>query len=172
MALVILFLGVLFFTPAIAEGNVTKDNWYNHTEIKNIRTLVVAINKKIDKQQFTKKEHKIGYCQPGEDISRVMYSDGHGVIRKFFYDAGSDDSSINSEAYYDEAGKIRFLFVKAGAVNGTTIQHRIYFNIEGKRIWEFQKKLEGPGYTFPSKWPDELIVFDPLKRFNAKSNCQ
>jgi hypothetical protein len=87
------------------------------------------------------------------------------------YSAGSDDSSVQTELYYDAKGILRFAFIKAGANNGTELEDRIYFSEYGKRIWEIQKLLKGPGYSFPNKWPDSDLFRDPKKAFKDKNPC-
>ncbi len=64
-------------------------------------------------------------------------------------------------------GRLRFLFVKGGAVNDSAVELRIYFDEEGKRLWEDRKLVKGPGYTFINPWPDELIARDAEKAFRA-----
>ena len=102
-----------------------------------------------------------------------MQIDSRGTVRNYYYDSGSDDSMVRRDFYYDNNGKLRFAFIKGGAVNGTKIEHRIYFDPAGKRIWEIQKLVEGAGYTFPrDTWPDDEIVYDPIKAFNASNICK
>ena len=49
---------------------------------------------------------------------------------------GSDDSAVTYSYYYDKDGKLRFVYIQGGAVNGTHIQHRIYFEANGTKIWK------------------------------------
>ncbi len=51
-------------------------------------------------------------------------------------------------------------------MNGTVIEHRIYLDDTGKKIWENQTTTKDPGYTFPRMWPEEKLVFDPWEAFN------
>jgi hypothetical protein len=63
------------------------------------------------------------------------------------------------------------VLIKAGAVNGTQIEYRIYLSKAGKRLWESRDLLEGPGYTFPSVWPERELVRNPWRAFKAKNVC-
>ena len=101
-----------------------------------------------------------------------MASDSRGRVRFYQSDAGSDDSALKTEHYYDEAGRLRFVFISGGAVNGSHLEHRIYFDEAGKRLWEEHTYTEGPGYTFPEIWPDErLQINNPAQKFASKSPC-
>lgn len=78
---------------------------------------------------------------------------------------------VNRELIYDENGRLRFALITAGAVNNTRIEHRVYFSKSGEKIWEIQKLLEGPGYTFPKEWPVDELIQNPIGAFNDKSPC-
>ena len=55
---------------------------------------------------------------------------------------------------------------------GSELEHRIYLDETGKRIWERHKYVKGPRYTFPEVWPEEeLVKSDPGKEFAATSPC-
>jgi len=127
----------------------------------------------MEAKKLTRKEKKFEDCEPYQDSVRIMQIDSRGTVRNYYYDSGSDDSMVRRDFYYDNNGKLRFAFIKGGAVNGTKIEHRIYFDPAGKRIWEIQKLVEGAGYTFPrDTWPDDEIVYDPIKAFNASNICK
>jgi hypothetical protein len=66
---------------------------------------------------------------------------------------------------------LRFVLVKAGAVNGTACEYRVYLSKAGARPWEERRHLKGPGYTFPSQWPDDWLVRDPMQAFRAQAPC-
>ncbi len=150
---------------------VTEKNWVNHPEIKRIRVLFKEINSEKDAGAFDKKEQSHGYCVPYEDTARTLYLDKNGKGRLYAYEGGSGDSMVRTELYYSESGVRRFAFIKAGAVNGTELQHRVYFSESGEKIWEIQKLIKGPGYTFPHEWQEERLHRDPIKAFNKKIPC-
>ncbi len=150
---------------------ITEKNWANHPEIVAVRSLYQTITKSKDASNLKKKERKFNYCEPYQDTIRTLYTDRNGKPRIYYSRGGSDDSAVQTEFYYDENSKLRFAFIIAGAYNGTKLEHRVYFSKAGKKIWEIQKLLEGPGYTFPKEWPDADLIQDPLKAFNDKSPC-
>jgi hypothetical protein len=154
------------------DTDVTKANWQQHPKIKAVRAIVDSINAGLNQRTFKVSERKFEYCEPYEDTDRKMAVDSRGVVRMYEKQAGSDDSSVTWKHYYDEAGRLRFVFIAAGAVNGSKLEQRIYFDETGKRIWEDHKYLKGPGYTFPEVWPDDqLQIKDAAQAFAASSPC-
>jgi hypothetical protein len=153
-------------------GEITKANWRQHPKIKEVRAIVQAVNTGRSKKAFTTKKRVFEYCEPGEDVERVIATDASGRVRFYLSDAGSEDSALKTEHFYDEAGRLRFVFISGGAVNGSNLEHRIYFDAAGKRIWEEQKYTAGPGYTWPEVWEDErLQINDAAGKFSSKSPC-
>jgi len=154
-----------------AAEAINEKNWVNHPEIVEVRSLYQTVKESKDAGSLKKKERKFSYCEPYEDTVRTLYTDRNGKPRIYYYRGGSDDSAVQRELYYDENGKLRFAFIIAGAYNGTKLEHRVYFSRVGKKNWEIQKRLEGPGYTFPSEWPDAELVQNPVQAYNDKSPC-
>ena len=151
---------------------ITNKNWQQHPKIKAVRAVVQAVKAGLSKNSFTVKRRAFEYCEPYEDTARTIATDSKGVVRFYQNEGGSDDSSLKWEHYYDERGQLRFVFITGGAVNGSRLEHRIYFDEAGKRIWEEHVYKKGPGYTFPDVWPDEqLQIKDAAAKFSSKSNC-
>jgi len=57
--------------------------------------------------------------------------------------AGSGDTAVTTEYYYDEKGILRFIYNEFGAVNGTAGAYRIYFDETGKQIY-MKHAAQGP----------------------------
>jgi len=157
---------VVAAAPVSAETPITKKNWRTHPRIEQIRALFTEVEAAVQAGALMH-ERKEGEGEPPADASREMWTDAEGVVRKFIRAGGSSDSFVTRAFFYDAQGRLRFLYVTAAAVNETRIEHRVYFDEAGKRIWEIQKTVEGPGYTFPSVWPDEDLVRDPKAAFRA-----
>jgi hypothetical protein len=166
-------LWLLAGNGAYAGEGITEKNWVNHPEIVEVRSLYQTFKESKDAGNLKKKERKFDNtsCEPYEDDVRILYTDRNGKPRIYYYAGGSDDSMVRRELYYDENGKLRFAFIIAGAYNGTKLEHRVYFSKAGKKIWENQKLLEGPGYTFPSEWPDAELIQNPVQAFSEKHPC-
>jgi hypothetical protein len=170
--ILLLGLTVLQMPASAQETEVTKANWQQHPKIKAVRAIYQAVNGAVSKGTLKTSKREFEYCEPYEDTERRLGMDSKGRVRYYVTKGGSEDSSLTHQHYYDEMGHLRFVFITGGAVNGSELEHRIYFDESGKRIWEEQKYVKGPGYTFPNVWPDEeLQKTDPGKAFNAGSKC-
>jgi hypothetical protein len=161
----------LVCAAAYAGDKITRENWIGHPDIVEVRNLYKNLVELKDSGKLLVKERKFDYCEPYRDTLRRLYSDEKGNPMIYHYERGSDDSAIRAELYYDSHAALRFGFVKAGAVNGTALEHRIYFSAAGERIWEIQKLLKGPGYTFPTIWPDSDLPGNPQKAFIEDNPC-
>ncbi len=163
------FIVMLVLGHSALANKITEKNWKTAPEVVEVRKIYEANQKA--KKSWKMQSKKWGYCQPGEDMSRMLIADDKKVPRIYSHSGGSEDSSLTFENYYDENGKLRFVFITGGAVNGSKLEHRIYFRANGDRFWELQKYVKGPGYTFPNPWPKEEMAFDPSAAFSAKNEC-
>jgi hypothetical protein len=160
------------FSLQESSGEITKANWQQHPQIKAIRAIVQSVKNGMSRKTFNVRKRAFEYCEPYVDTERMIATDSRGRARFYENAGGSDDSSLKWEHYYDEAGRLRFVFITGGAVNGTELEHRIYFDEAGKRIWEEQTLKKGPGYTFPEVWPDDqLQTADAAAKFASRSQC-
>jgi len=167
-------LTVLAAPLAMAEP-ITAMNWQRHLAIVEIRAIYREI-KQVEGAGLLRKLEKQWpeNCEPRsyEDTERVLYLDARGVVRSYHFGGGSEDSAVRRALYYDRDGRLRFVLIRAGAVNGTSLEHRVYLSKTGRRLWEVQTLLEGPGYTFPSRqWWEEDLVRDPRRAFDKKARC-
>ncbi|MBD0326633.1 MAG: hypothetical protein ICV68_09385, partial [Pyrinomonadaceae bacterium] len=138
----------VFLSPASTQANaspsssqeqeVTKANWQQHPKIKAVRSVVQTVKTGLSRKSFKVRTREFEYCEPYEDGLRTLAIDANGRVRYYEKQAGSDDSALKWEHYYDESGRLRFVFITGGAANGSTLEHRIYFDEMGKRIWEEQ----------------------------------
>jgi hypothetical protein len=159
-------------SPQETGGEITKANWQQHPKIKQVRSIVQTVKAGMSRKTFSTKKRVFEYCEPYEDTERTLATDGRGRARFYKNAGGSDDSSLTWEHYYDETGRLRFVFITGGAANGSQLEHRIYFDGAGKRIWEEQTYKKGPGYTFPEVWPEEqLQIADAIGKFSSASPC-
>ena len=155
-------MAILFGISMAQEvAEINADNWLTQPEIIEIRKIYADVESKIRTGDLLEL-NQTDDC----GITKTMQIE-NGIPRYYSYETGSDDSYQNYQFYYDADRSLRFAFIKAGAANGTVLEHRIYFK-DGAKIWEIQKLVEGPGYTFPKIWPEELIVYDAAEAFKAK----
>jgi hypothetical protein len=155
----------LFFmlsaTSLYADTTVDITNWATHPAIIEVMEIVNDIEAQIVNGVLISNGMEQEYENPDTDVFREVFADINGTVRKLVRSAGSEDSAVTFSFYYDSEGILRFAYILGGAVNGTQIQHRIFFDSSGARIWEIQELTEGPGYTFPTVWPDADIVYNP-----------
>jgi len=154
------------------SDRISEANWQRHPEIKAVRRVVQLVNAGLRKAAFKTSKREFEYCEPYEDILRRISVDSRGLVRRYEKQAGSEDSSLTWQHYYDDSGRLRFVFISGAAVNGAHLEHRIYIDGSGQRIWEGHRYVKGPEYSFPEVWPDEqLQKVDPAKAFAAASRC-
>lgn len=155
-----------------ANDEVTKENRQRHPKIKAVQAVVQTVKDGLSRKSFRARTRRFEYCEPYEDSLRTLAIDGRGRVRYYEKQGGSDDSALKWEHYYDEAGRLRFVLITGGAANGAELEHRIYFDEDGKRIYEEQKYTKGEGYTFPTVWPaEQLNIRNVSAAFAAKSPC-
>jgi len=156
-----------------AFGPVTTENWRTHPGVEEIRRIVQEVTE-LEQDGKLKVAERAGHdsCENYEgDMFRTISRDAKGRARKLTLDAGSQDSSVTVDAYYDLEIKLRFVFVKASAANDTVYEYRIYFGRDGEKIWEQRTLVRGPGYTFPTPWLEEFTPRDPEARFASSTTC-
>ncbi|HYO92334.1 MAG TPA: hypothetical protein VEQ40_11885 [Pyrinomonadaceae bacterium] len=178
-ALSLLLMAVLCFSvsqtmaqQSATSDEVTKENWQQHPKINAVRAIVETVKDGLNRKSFRTGTRKFEYCEPYEDGQRTLAIDRRGRVRYYEKQGGSEDSSLKWEHYYDDLGRLRFVFITGGATNGAELEHRIYFDEGGKRIYEEQKYTKGEGYTFPTVWPaEQLNVSNVSAAFAAKSSC-
>jgi hypothetical protein len=164
-------LGLVFVLASVAVAQtITAKNWQNHPDILEIRGIYTATNALITAKKLKLETKEFGYC-PSWDLERKKYSDAKGTVRRYVKAGGSEDSAVTLEHTYDQNGKLRFVFVKAGAVNDTHEEWRFYFSAAGKRLWT-DRRQTGPGYTFSESDFINAFVLEPKKAFASPAPCR
>ena len=141
-------------------------------ELADVRAVYEEVRAALQRGSLTRRERRFEYCEPYQDASRQLYASSSGDVRLYVRDAGSDDSAVTWHHYYDDSGCLRFVRITGGAVNGTEIEHTLWFATDGRKLREERKLLKGPGYTFPDPWPVEDLVKDPQQAFASPNPCK
>lgn len=157
---------------AFDNTEINESNWLNHPKIVEVREIYNEVEGEIRSKNVIEQKKIYEYSEPYAPTLKVIYFDKYNIVRKYTEEAGSDDSALEFYYYYDHQQLLRFVFIKGGAVNGSILEHRIYFDSNGKKIWEIQKYPEGPGYPFPEVWPESELVFDPWKAFTENDAAE
>ena len=165
----------VLLSGSFAAEPITDENWVTNPQIAEIRSLYQKLQTERDRGKLLRKERRFDCSLAANDIDydsyegdvRILYNDRSGRPRIYYHEGGSEDSAVRIELFYDENGKLRFAYIRAGAVNGTKTEIRIYFSSAGTKIWNNERVVKGPGYPFV-EWG---LVDDPVQAFNGKSPC-
>ena len=132
---------------------------YQHVEaLRDARRLQLSAEAGADTEAG---QARCGCAPYGTTSACTLGRDAQGVARWFEREGGSSDSLIRERLYYDEQGRLRFIVVHLGAVNGTVQEQRLYVSPAGQRVRASFKTVSGPGYTFPRAWPAQYEVHQP-----------
>lgn len=165
--IMVLFSSVLVRSAGDEQSTgINASNWMNHPKIAEIRAVYSETEDALQGGELEQKTRIFDHAEPYFPTLKTIAFDKNAVARKYTEEAGSDDSAATTSFYYDSQKRLRFVFITGGAVNGSEFEHRIYFDAAQQRIWEIQKYLKGPGYTFPAVWPKSAIVIDAWKAFS------
>jgi len=157
---------------AAVVGQLTEQNWRTHPAIVAIRKLVASIDDGMKKKSYKTEKREFESCGDQYYTLRRIARDAKGIVwyeNYFQY----EDGSFDFNQYYDQTGRLRFVFATARHANGTREQHRIYFDETGKRIWESKNLVQGPGCPgcFINPYPDSELPFDAAKAFANTGGC-
>ena len=136
-------------------------------EIADVRRIYRQIQASAGGESWKTLRRDFEYCAPYVDTTRQLILDAQGRPRVYTREAGSEDSSLTWRHYYDTQGRLRFVYITGGAVNGSVLEHRIYLSARGQRVDERHRYTKGPGYTFPSVWPRDQLVTEPKRAYHA-----
>lgn len=173
MGIRLAMIGLLAAAAAIAADQpVTKTNWIRHPRIEAIRALVQRIDAAVAAHRYRPEARSIecdeGRTQHDEAIER----DPSGKIRKLQRSFGSDDSAYRISGYYDEAGRLRFVFATRGAAaTDSSGEFRLYYAEDGTLLWRNDRNT-GIGYTWIADFPDAFVVRDADADWKKPTTCE
>ena len=166
-----LFLGIfLLLVGAVQAQAITAKNWQNHPKILEVRAIYGFVNSLLVHKKLKLETKNLDDCSYWDSM-REKYTDAKGVVRRYIKSGGSSDSAVTLEHTYDVRGRLRFVLVKAGAVNDTSLELRFYFDAAGKRLW-LDRRETGPGYTWSVADFVGQMVWKPKIAFVRASPCK
>ena len=165
----LLHIFVIYNSLNLFAQEIDDKNYYNHPDIVSIRKVYNKVESNLRLRVYDTLLVNNEYSEPYEDTRRKYYIDKNGVVRKFIRFGGSGDSAAERAYYYDSQGKLVFVFINAGAANGTSIEQRIYFKNDN-RIFEKKTKKSGPGWGFPDIWHENDIIYDAQSLLKEDKN--
>jgi hypothetical protein len=121
----------------VAENSaITLKNFVTHPKIKAIRAEVATI----DSLSLTETKN------PGCDGSASKFTLGAGGIRKIVETGGEGGFEGETTAYYDESGKLRFLFdLEQDFQANKATESRVYFGADNNVLWQVVRQTTAEG---------------------------
>lgn len=163
------FIAAGLASLSIAQAQpITASNWTNHPSIKGIRAIYQEVLALKQQNKLRKTSKFFEYC-PALDLERTLFTDAKGLVRFYRFSGGSDDSAASLEHTYNTSGGLRFVLVKADALNDTHVEYRYYLSATGAVLW-MDERRQGQGYPFSNF--RGLFAFNPKKAFAAPSPCR
>jgi hypothetical protein len=162
-------LGLLLLLGVVQAQTITVKNWRSDPRILEVRAVYASVNTLIANKRLKLERQNFGYC-PSWDTERSKFTAANGVVRRYVKAGGSEDSAVTLEHSYDARGRLRFVLVKAGAINDTHLESRFYFDVSRKLVW-VDRRQTGPGYTFFDQDFISEMVWNPKKAFVAAPPC-
>lgn len=120
--------------------------------MRAVAALVREVERQLRAGQLLESSRPFQACGPGEDAGRRLYADATGRVVKAVRQAGTAEAALTWEHVFDADGRLRYVFIHGGAVNGSVVEHRIWLDAAGNRLWEEQRFRRGR-YPFPEAWP-------------------
>ncbi len=134
--------------------------WKKDRRIQAIQKLVREIDEAQRQGRLVQSTRPFQACGPGEDAERRLYA-LDGRTAKYVRQVGSREVALTFEQLYDAQGRLRYVFIHGGAVNGAVLEHRIWLDEDGQRLWEAQHWRRGR-YPLPAAWPQgDLALHAP-----------
>lgn len=144
--LLLCMMFVLHVSLAVAAD---ANGWMSRPEIRQIRSLYSEIETAVTNGSLAQSGTRScdGSGEGGVSVEAVFYENAAGVIRKYVLSGGTGDSAADASYYYDEIGRLRFVFQSLRAVNGTEMETRTYFDEMGEVIYRDRRLKKGPGWA-------------------------
>jgi hypothetical protein len=162
-----LCLTLVFTADAGSPPKVTGKNWEHHPAVEASRAVFTEVRAAVDAKQLTSRD---SHDCTAEFSSFTLATDAKGIVRYFVRDFGGSDSSQRVESYYDAQGRLRFVFVKVGAVPSAWVQARYWLDEAGALVWK-ARTAGGEGPTYYATNPAEYLTRDPAAYVAARSRC-
>ena len=156
--------------PICADGGVPKvdaKNWEHHPRIEAARAVYAAVRAALDAKALGTRE--LTDCTQ-EFSGFSLSTDAQGVVRLLVRDFGGGDSSQKAESYYDEQGRLRFVFVKVGAVPSAWVEARWWLDETGAVLWK-TRSTGGEGPTYYANEAAEYLVKNPAAFVGKRTRC-
>ncbi len=141
---------------------VTGTNWERHSRIIEIRTIYNEIQSKLARKQlkYETKDYTVlpESCRgtyPMEYLALATDSDGRVRVYTRAQRISHGDL-LTTQYYYDNKGRLRFVYMTNKSNEYATIENRVYLDEQGKVFWDV--KTEAAKTTFGEITEDPWII--------------
>lgn len=162
-----LILVTLILAADAGAPRPTAKTWRHHPDVEAARAVFTEVRAALETGALTTKESTA--CEQFSTFA--LSTDAKGTVRLFVRAFGSEDSSHRVDAYYDEAGRLRFVFVRVGAVPAAWVEARWWLDEAGGVVWT-SRASGGEGPTYYANDFAEYRVTDPTAFVAKHTNCR
>jgi len=152
-----------------ADGGVppaTSQTWQAHPDVVAARAVFNEVRAALDAGKLSVR--KSPACEEFSELSG--FTDATGTARMLVRRFGSSDSSQHVDAYYDDTGRLRFVFVRVDAVPSAWVEARWWIDEAGRVAWKSRASGgEGPTYYATELAP--YFVKDPTAFVQQHTRC-
>ena len=118
-------IALLLAHPALGQ---TQAGAQRDSAIAAVRAVFQEVEASVKANHFVQHDTTVACGEDSLNQSFAMWRDSAGVVRLFDAEVGSDDSAERASYYYDARGRLRFIFVRYGAVVGAHMEERVYYD--------------------------------------------
>ncbi len=147
------------------SATITEQNWSNHPRIVEIRKIYEEIRAALDNKSLTYAEKDFSKlprsCRGTYPIEKLAIAyDKKGRVRLYIHaQRVSHDDLQTDEYYFDQDGKLRFVFMTNKSGIYATIENRVYVSATGKVLWDVQKESKKITYGEITSDPYQIREF-------------
>lgn len=161
----LVFPAVLIADKLDNSTAITEQNWSRHPRIIEIRKIYEGIRAGLDNKSLTYVEKDFSKlprdCRGTYPIEKLAVAyDKKGRVRLYIHAQRiSHDDLQTDEYYYDQDGKLRFVFMTNKSDVYATIENRVYVSATGKVFWDVKKESKKITYGEITSDPYQIREF-------------
>ena len=156
---------IFLMLSTFSANTLGADNsWMHRDDVVEVRNIYKHINQDIKEANLL---HESKSFPQDCSLERIdIWTDGLGNVRKYAAQAGTEDSAMRKEAYYDKQ-TVRFIFITYGNIHGAKQEYRIYYGPKQQLIYFDVRNLgiDYSTYTLKDLVTRDLLV--PRQAFEA-----
>ncbi len=144
---------------------ITEQNWSSHPKIIEIRKMYEEIRTALDNKSLTYAEKDFSKlprsCRGTYPIEKLAVAyDKKGRVRLYIHAQRISHGDLQTdEYYYDQDGRLRFVFMTNKSDVYATIENRVYVSTTGKVFWDVKKESKKITYGEITSHPYQIREF-------------